>query len=105
MPLLILIGIVDWLERHMLACPSKAFIGLDCPGCGIQRSFISLLRGNCLESFYLYPALIPILMMLIFTGLHLKYNFQKGAEIIKWLQFFCAIIILINYIYKILNQN
>jgi hypothetical protein len=103
--LIILIGIIEWLEHHMLTCPSKALLGIDCPGCGIQRSFISLLKGNFIDSFYLYPALIPILAMLIFTGFHLKYKFKKGAELIKWLQFFCAIIILINYIYKILNQN
>jgi hypothetical protein len=96
------IQIIPWLERHMLACPSKTFLHIDCPGCGFQRSFIALLKGNLVESLTLYPATMPLLAMLIYTFLHVKYKFINGGRNLKYFQFICAIIIVINYIHKFL---
>lgn len=93
-------SIIHWLENHMMACPYKAIAGIDCPGCGMQRSFIELLKGNFLNSFYLYPALIPIIFTLVLTGLHLKYKFDNGANYIKYSFIFTISIIVINYILK-----
>ncbi|HEY4151046.1 MAG TPA: DUF2752 domain-containing protein, partial [Chitinophagaceae bacterium] len=70
---------LQWLEANMLSCPSKKYLHIECPGCGLQRSFLLLLKGNLLASFQMYPATIPILAMLTFVALHLKYRFQHGA--------------------------
>ena len=43
-------GIIDWLQKHMIPCFSKKYLGIECPGCGLQRSFIALLKGNIVES-------------------------------------------------------
>ena len=48
-----------WLESHMLPCSFKQATGLDCPSCGMQRSFVHLLRGEVVESVALFPALFP----------------------------------------------
>jgi hypothetical protein len=97
--------IVEWLEHHMLSCPSKKLFHLDCPGCGIQRSFVALVKGDVISSLQLYPALLPIIATLIFTGLHLKYDFVHGAKTIKILQVTSGILILSFYIYKIVNHK
>jgi len=94
-----------WLEANMLSCPSKKFLHIECPGCGLQRSFIALLKGNITNSFLLYPATLPILFMFGFTVLHLKYNFEKGAAVIKYSQIGIAIVIVVFYIYKIINHK
>ncbi len=94
-------SIMDWLEKHMLPCPSKQLFHIECPGCGSQRSLLELLRGNILESIKIYPALMPIAFLMVFAFLHLKFDFKNGATIIKWTMLFCAVIILISYIYKI----
>lgn len=95
--------IIDWLKDHLLTCPSKHFFYTDCPGCGFQRSIIELLKGNLMESLSLYPATIPLLSLLIYTGLHIKFDFRQGAAIIKWGFVACASIIIVFYIYKILT--
>ena len=96
---------VDWLSQHLLSCPFKANLGIDCPGCGFQRSVIALLKGNFLASLTLYPATIPFLFVVIFMLVHLKYDFKFGAWIIKITVATIAVIILINYIYKIYTHQ
>ena len=98
-------GFVHWLEHHLLSCPFKQYTGLDCPGCGLQRSVLALLRGDLLASFRFYPATIPIMALFVFTAVHLKYELKNGAFFIKILYLGITIIILINYIYKIFTHQ
>ena len=95
--------LVNWLEAHLLPCPSKWLLDFDCPGCGLQTSVIMLLRGNFYQSLQIYPATILIIAMLVFLLLHLKWRFTHGTKILTVLYFFCATIILAGYIYKILS--
>lgn len=96
---------VQWLQQHLLTCPSKKYLHIDCPGCGFQRSVIALLKGDIAESVQLYPAAIPVLTLIMFAILHLKFKFTYGAAVIKYLQIFSAAVILGFYIYKIINQK
>ncbi|MBI2731098.1 MAG: DUF2752 domain-containing protein [Sphingobacteriales bacterium] len=86
----------------MLTCPSKLLFHFDCPGCGLQTSIIALLRGDFLKSFKIYPATIPILVMFLYLGAHLFFHFKKGVKNLQILYLFCASIIFVSYIYKIL---
>ena len=76
---------ISWLKDNMLSCPYKATWGLDCLGCGMQRSIIALLEGDLSTSIQLYPALLPLLILLTYTGLHLKYKYLRGAQVVMWL--------------------
>ncbi len=93
--------LMDWLAAHLLRCPFKQMFLIDCPGCGLQRSFVALLRGDVSQSWRLYPAMLPILFLVIFTGLHLRFQFRQGAFIIKLFYIFISLVIFINYIVKI----
>lgn len=95
-------SIVHWLENHFMTCPYKAVSGMDCPGCGMQRSLIELLKGNFLESFYLYPALLPTIFTLLFTAMHLIFKFKNGAAIIKYSFVTTIAIVLVGYFLKML---
>ncbi|MDR2087042.1 MAG: DUF2752 domain-containing protein [Dysgonamonadaceae bacterium] len=95
----------DWLNEHLLTCPSKHFFHLDCPGCGFQRSIITLLEGDIAKSFQLYPATIPILTCFIFTALHIKFDFKYGAFVIKVLFILSVSTIVIFYLYKIFTHK
>ena len=97
--------IIEWLKNHLLTCPSKHFLHIDCPGCGLQRSFISLLEGDFVKSFQMYPATAPILFCFIFTALHLKFKFKYGPEIIKGAYILAASTIVISYVYKIFTHH
>lgn len=89
----------------MLTCPSKKWLHVDCPGCGLQRSVIALFRGDIHTSLSLYPATIPLLALLGFTALHLKFDFRNGGTVIKYMQLGVAAIIIVFYIYKVLNHK
>lgn len=96
-------GIIEWLESHMISCSYKKYFGLECPGCGMQRSFIELLKGNVYESFILYPPLTTALLLVTYLILHLIFKFKNGANIIKIIFIINASIVVLNYIYKLLT--
>lgn len=96
---------LEWLKNHMLTCPSKHFLHIDCPGCGLQRSVVALFEGNFAKSFHLYPATIPILFCFAFTALHLKFKFKYGALIIKGAYILAALAVVISYMYKIFTHQ
>jgi hypothetical protein len=97
-------GIVDWLEKKQAPCFYKSVLGADCPGCGMQRAVIALLRGNIIESLKLYPALIPTVCMMLFLVAHLFLKFRNGAKILLYLFILNAVIIITFYIFKQINH-
>lgn len=91
-----------WLEKHQLPCFYHKYLGVECPGCGMQRSIIALLKGDIIGCISAYPALFPIIIMLGFLILHLKFRFEKGGNVLKIMFIFTVSIIMINFIYKLL---
>ena len=100
-----LLNIVSWLEAHQLPCIFKQTTHIDCPGCGIQRSFVLLLKGDVSASFFLYPALLLIILLFAMLLLHVILKISNGAVILKYMYFFCTGIILVSYIYKLLTTK
>lgn len=94
---------ISWLEQHEGTCFYKKYFGIECPGCGFQRSFIELLKGNFFESIKLYPALLPLILMYIFLVLHLIFKFKNGARILLYMFITNVFIIITSYILKILH--
>jgi hypothetical protein len=95
-------GFIDWLEQHQGSCFYKRNFGIDCPGCGMQRAFIELLRGNIWESIQQYPALLPMILMIFFLIAHLIFKFPKGALVLKISFIFTVAIIVINFVLKLI---
>ena len=96
-------SIIHYLEAHMGSCFYMKYLGIPCPGCGMQRSFIELLKGNWIESLQLYPALVPMIIMLTYLALHLIFKYKNGGDVLKYLFMFNASIILFHYIYILIN--
>ena len=96
---------INWLESHLGTCFYKSVFGIECPGCGMQRSIIELLKGNIFESIKLYPALLPMLFTLIFLILHLIYRYKKGALILTISFIFTVLLMIIAYIVKLINTS
>lgn len=91
---------ISYLETHLLQCPTKKLIGIDCLGCGFQRSFLLLINGNLVDSFLMYPALIPLLLMFGYLITHLFLRFKKGAKTLQYFYILNSILIITNYIIK-----
>ncbi|HEY4326301.1 MAG TPA: DUF2752 domain-containing protein [Mucilaginibacter sp.] len=66
------LAFICWLQNHLLPCPFKYFTGIDCPGCGFQRSVLALVQGSLHQSFVLYPPAIPLIIFFAY-GLADKY--------------------------------
>jgi hypothetical protein len=98
-----MLQLTNWLENHMMPCFYKQISGIDCPGCGMQRSFIELLNGEFTSSFKMYPALLPVLFTLGLTAAHLLLKFKNGAVFIKYSFIFTISIIIISYIIRLLR--
>jgi hypothetical protein len=93
--------LIEWLEAHQLPCYYKKFLGIECLGCGMQTALLFLLKGEFIESLKVFPALIPIMILIIYLILHLIFKFRNGARILKiWLIFTLAIMIA-SYILKL----
>lgn len=54
-----------------IPCPFRLVTGLKCPGCGVSRMFISLLRLDFKEAFYANRLLLVTLPVIV--GLLLSY--------------------------------
>jgi len=98
------INLIDFLENHLQKCSYKKYLGIECPGCGFQTSFILLLKGKFMESFIEFPCLLPILIFIIFLILHSFFKFSKGEIIIIYMFIFIIAILTISFIFKLLAQ-
>ncbi len=92
---------LDWLEAHMGACVFVKYLHVECPGCGIQRAFIALLRGNIVDSVRLFPALIPYLATLGMLIWQIFSSTSKKAMVILFLFLASTSIMLVSYILKL----
>ncbi|SNZ00330.1 Protein of unknown function [Flagellimonas pacifica] len=90
-------------KDFMLPCLNKKLFGLDCPGCGMQRSADLLLHGEFLAAFKMYPAIYPILLLLIFLATNVFIKFKFGHQLKLFLLFATAATIIISYILKMNN--
>ena len=89
-------------EDYMLPCLNKKLFGIDCPGCGMQRSVALIVQGDFSAALKMYPAIFTILIMLGFLLLHLKYKFKNGHNYLLILFIINILIIFINYFNKFL---
>lgn len=89
------------LEEYMFPCLHKSLFGVDCTGCGGQRSLMFLLQGRFEEAFYMYPAIYSILILLVFLIFNLFYKFKHDYTIKISLIIFNAVIIAGSYILKL----
>ena len=70
LPVLILIA-AFYILLHLLGvnCPIRFLTGVSCPGCGMTRAWISVLRGNFSAAFSYHPlflTMIPAVIVILF---------------------------------------
>ncbi|WP_316930836.1 DUF2752 domain-containing protein [Muricauda sp. MAR_2010_75] len=88
------------LKEYMLPCLNKKLFGVECPGCGMQRSVQLLFQGDFVEAFKMYPAIYPIILLLAFlvSTLFIKFKFADQIKLILMLT--TAGAILVSYLIK-----
>lgn len=91
---------IDWLEQHLSPCFFKLHFNIECPGCGMQRSFISLLKGDVVESLHYHIGLIPFIITIILLIAQLIFKHEKGGKWVMWAFITTTAITIIQYIIK-----
>jgi len=89
---------IHWLQNHLLPCPFKYLTGIDCPGCGFQRSVLALAQGSLHKSFLLYPPAIPLIIFFAY-GLADKYFKLDNSKnhVKKTLSIVTGMVVLLSY--------
>lgn len=87
----------------MLPCMSKQLTGMDCPGCGIQRSISFLLHGEFIDAFYMYPGIYPMILLFLFLIFDWFKDVKHGEKIKIALVIATIATIVTNYVINILT--
>jgi hypothetical protein len=91
---------IHWLENHLFPCFFKSHFGIECPGCGMQRSLISLLKGNLSESLNYHVALIPFIITIILLLVQLKTKHVNGGKWVMWAFIVTSTITILQYVVR-----
>jgi hypothetical protein len=91
---------VDFLEQHLVACSFKEATGLDCLGCGMQRSIVCILRGDFYGSIRYYPPLLFFIIYILSISLHLASLVHIPTDRIRHMTYALLVIVILSYILK-----
>ncbi|QXP67415.1 DUF2752 domain-containing protein [Polaribacter sp. AHE13PA] len=85
---------------YLLPCLNKSLFGIDCPGCGIQRAFMLLIKGDFVAAFKMYPAIYTLLLFVLFILITFKSRFKNKQKIIISFATINVLVIVISYCIK-----
>ncbi|MFB9097981.1 MULTISPECIES: DUF2752 domain-containing protein [Flavobacterium] len=91
------------MEEYMIPCFSKTLFGVECLGCGIQRSLVFLLKGELIAAFKIYPAIYTLILFFLSISLHFIDKRRNYNSPIKWLAIINGFIMITSYLIKINN--
>jgi hypothetical protein len=91
------------MEDILLPCLNKELFGMDCYGCGGQRSLVLLLNGEFEAAFKMFPAIYPLLFLLGFVLVNLFFKFKFDHIVKIGLILLTAGVIFINYAIKMFH--
>jgi len=89
-----------FIEDFMLPCLNKKLFGIECMGCGMQRSIALVFQGKFEDAFFMYPAVYSLMILSGVIVFSLFKNFKSSNRIITILAILNGIIILTNFIFK-----
>lgn len=65
-------------------CPTKALLGIDCPGCGTLRAIYSLLHGDVLSALHFNALAVVALGFVIVAYVLWTYGRVVDRTIVSW---------------------
>ncbi len=96
---LVFLLIIFLMQKAGISCIYKYFFGLECPGCGMTRAFLSFLRLDFKAAFSYHPMVffMPLTyIFILFNGRLFNNKKLDNLYIIFLISGF-----LINYLYKL----
>lgn len=87
----------------MLPCPTKLLTGYDCPGCGFQRAFFMLLKGDFAGAFHMYAPVYTMILFSLTVLLHFTDKSRSYLNALKVTALLNAVVIVLAYIWKLIH--
>ena len=106
--------ILPWLQQPLPEiCLFRNTLGIDCPGCGLTRAFISLSHGEFSRAFRFNPASIPLFLLVV---LQIPYRALRmwrrrpaqrvwNPSSFTWVLWGTAVILLLQWIVKLATMT
>ncbi len=102
---LLAVGLIYALICRLLGggipCVFHTLTGLYCPGCGITRMFLCLLRGDLMSAWLYNPAVLLLLPAFAAVFVHLSKRYVKDGTLAprKWasILMYCMIGVLLAF--------
>lgn len=88
------------MEDYMVPCMNKSIFGIDCMGCGMQRSILLLSDGEFIKAFEMFPALYTTILFFIVVVLHFLDRSRNYLKLLIVLAVLNSLVLLIAYAYK-----
>jgi hypothetical protein len=88
------------MDEYMIPCMNKSIFGIECMGCGMQRSILLLLNGEFVEAFKMFPALYTSIVFLAFVVLHFVDKSRNYLKLLIASAILNSLVLLIAYAYK-----
>lgn len=97
------LGYALWVHVTGLAlpCPFHAVIGLKCPGCGVTRMCLALLRGDLADAWAANPVLLLLLPVLGLLAVRMTCRYIREGHTLgpRWESALCWVIIAVLVIW------
>ena len=65
-------------------CPTKALLGIDCPGCGSLRMLYSVMHGNLMAAARFNALGLAAVVLLVWAYLAWTYGRLTGRRVRSW---------------------
>lgn len=99
--IILVILIYGILQVFGITCPIKFITGVSCPGCGMTRAYLSLLRLDFKSAYYYHPLFVlPALGLIIYI---FRDKFSK--KFLRRLEIFFVLVFLIVYVFRMMDPN
>lgn len=84
----------------MLPCMFKKMFGIDCVGCGMQRSINFILHGEFEKAFHMFPAIYTTILFCLSLALYIFDQKRSHHKLVIALAIINVTIMLVSYTYK-----
>ncbi len=104
--LLLIYILVGEKIKFYIPCPIKSLTGFYCPGCGITRMILSILKGDLYQAFRYNPLVFILMPFIIFYFLEINISklYNKKSICKKVPDYIFYIIIAVLVVYGILRN-
>ena len=77
---LVSLPIVGAIVGSFPLCPTAAFAGIPCPGCGLTRASIAAIHGDTARAFQLHPLVFVVAPLYLWVVLDSVVAFVRGRR-------------------------